>query len=338
MSTVEQQITEARGDAMRGLVVVVPEGATEEEWMAGRDGMVTASDFRSIAFGGLSTWRRLLTDKLNGSTFKGNRHTRRGHEREEYLLAWAQESFGGIRPNSALYAARENERIGATPDGIGWGHECGIFGVEVKSHDHSWGDRSDIPNEHMAQMQVGMFVLGADSWLYVWEVMGEDGEPTLDEPRHIWVPRDEELITRLKTQGEAFLEWWDNGAPELDDLPEEIDEAIATYTRAQQAEAAAKREKDAAGKVLKDWAAKDAAVGMPLRKTGSRAEVYFEPKPDAVVIDEDAWAEAEPVSYAEHVELRTRVATNEAAALLLYGKSKPVAAAFRVAPIKAGKK
>ena len=72
--------------ADRELLVIVENGASEQEWHDGRDEGVTASEIHAIASGSMKTRRRILDAKLNGSTFKGNAHTARGHEREQAIL------------------------------------------------------------------------------------------------------------------------------------------------------------------------------------------------------------------------------------------------------------
>jgi hypothetical protein len=306
-------------------LVIVPDGAPEDEWLDGRAGGVTASEIHAIAHGSRKTWRRILDEKLNGSTFKGNAHTRRGHDAEARILAEVDEVPGiiSVRRSSALYGNPENQKHRATPDAVAVDEGGTAFGVEVKDHEAGY-TQTKIPAEHMDQMLWGMHVLGFDTWLYAWAVEGEN-------TRFEWVERDETRIAYLVKQADSFIEWRAAGAPELDDIPEEVDDDLAVYSREQRAESAAKKAKDDAGTRLKQWAAA-LHDGGPMRRGGTRAALFFEPKPAARVLDEKAWEAAEPDTYAEFVAARTALADQAAAATVLYGVEKPAAPTFRVTP------
>ncbi len=313
----------------RGLLVIVEDGAPEEEWHEGRDEGVTASQAHAIAAGSRKTWRRILDEKLNGSTFNGNAHTRRGHDHEDALIAAASHLDGVVvlAPSHALFGNHDAPLHRATPDGLGIHEELGQFGAEVKHHTEKW-DRDDVPADHLDQCQWGMHVLGVDWWLYAWGIEGHDGLAGFR-----WIPRDDTRIGQLVAQADAFIEWRAAGAPEIDDIPDEVDDALAEYATALADAAAAEARKKAARQILDAWAAtQPAAAGDPLRKSGSRASVFFEPKPAQVVLDETAWAEAEPDSYAEYLDAHTRLAEQASAAAVLYHREKPVAATFRVTP------
>lgn len=307
--------------AGRPLHAIAEDSLGSEEGLAARAAGVTASEIHAIAAGGRGTHRRILADKLNGSTFRGNAHTRRGHEREPFLLAWVAENVADCVENRALYAHPENPLILATPDGLGAdGGEP--FGVEAKSHDHSWGHRDDIPADHYDQMQFGMYVLGFDRWLYVWEVMGDDGTPTLDAPRYRWVARDEKRIAKLVAEAEAFLAWRAAGAPDADaDLPDEIDDALATIIEARAAMAEHKKAEADALAVVRRHAERTAGE-HGVKGAGHRASFTYT-RSTTTLLDEDAWVAAEPATYGEWVEARERLAATEEAAVELYHREKP---------------
>ena len=312
--------------ADRELLVIVEDGASELVWMDARDEGVTASEIHDIAAGSRKTWRRILDAKLNGSTFKGNAATKRGHERESYILAEARilEGVVTLASSGALFGSHHNALHRATPDGLGIHSQLGEFGAEVKSHHADW-TFDGIPVDHFDQMQWGMHVTGLDWWLYAWEV---DGQPGI---QHHWVARDDKRITQLIAQADAFIEWRAAGAPEIDDIPDDVDDALADYARGLALEAEGKRLKAAARSAIDEFAAaQTSAPGDPLRRNGSRAQLFFEPKPDTLTLDEDAWAAAEPGTYAEWVAARAAAAAQEAAALALYTRAKPTAPTFRV--------
>lgn len=312
--------------ADRELLVIVESGAPEEEWMDARAEGVTASEIHAIASGSRKTWRRILDDKLNGSTFTGNRHTRRGHERESIIIAEARILHGvaALASSSALFASHENPLHRATPDGLGIHAQLGEFVAEVKSHTADW-DRDDVPPDHADQVQWSMHVTGFSWALYAWEVAGVDGI------EHRWVSRDEKRIGQLVHQADAFLEWRAAGAPEIDDIPDDVDDALAEYAHGLKLESDGKKLKASARAVIDEFAAALPVVpGAPLRRNGSRAQLFFEPKPDAVVLDEEAWEAAEPEGFAEWKRMDAAVKATREAALALYPKSTPVAPSFRV--------
>lgn len=289
----------------RPLHMLAEDSLGSEEGRTARAAGVTASEAHTIGSGGRGTWRRILTDKLNGSTFHGNQHTKRGHTREPYLLAWACSHVAFLEANIALFAHPDNDLIMATPDGLGIDERGREFGVEVKSHDHSWVDRYDIPAEHFDQMQFGMYVTGIDRWLYVWEVMGEDGTPTLDAPRFRWVERDEKRINRLVKEAEAFIAWRAAGAPAADeDLPADVDDALAIVAAARAAMAPHKKAEADALATIHTYASQE-ADDHGTKGAGTRAAFTFSIT-STDVLDEDAWQTAEPNTYAEWTDMVRR--------------------------------
>ncbi|MCK2031235.1 YqaJ viral recombinase family protein [Microbacterium galbinum] len=295
--------------------IVAADSLGSEEGLAARAAGVTASELHAIAQGGRGAHRRILADKLNGSTFRGNAHTRRGHEREDFLIDWANETVAECAGNIALLGHPVLLSILATPDGLGLD-----FGVEVKSHDHKWGDRDDVPAEHYDQMQGGMAVAGFERWLYVWEVMGEDGTPTLDEPRYRWVWRNEKRIAKLLAEAEKFTAWRAAGAPDADEIPDEVDDALADWADARARKTAAEADEKAAMKIIRPYA-DEIADDDGAKAAGTRAHFTLA-KTSTPELDEAAWADAEPESYAAYLDLRLRVAAAEAAAAVLYSKTK----------------
>lgn len=297
------------------LRMVAADSLGTDEGLAARAAGVTASELHAITQGGRGTHSRILQDKLNGAKFTGNAHTRRGHEREDFLVSWAGVTVEPCDANLALLGHHELPWLLATPDGLGDG-----FGVEVKSHDHGW-DNPGIPAEHYDQMQGGMAVTGFDRWLYVWEVMGKDGTPSLAAPHFLWVDRDEKRIARLIREGEKFMAWREAGAPIADDdLPADVDDALADWAAARERKSAAERAEKAALAIIRPFAEKQ-ADDEGAKGAGTRAHFTYA-KSSAPQLDEAKWADAEPESYAEYLELRTRLAAAEKAAADLYFTTK----------------
>lgn len=277
---------------LRPLVAVTDPGDNRDAWLEARASRVTASMIHDVAVGGRATWLRILDGQLNGQKFKGNASTARGHRREAFLIDYAREFIDPtIEPNALLYVHPDNDRIGATPDGIG-----ARIGVEVKSIDHG-GRRDDIPAEHYDQMQLGLYVTGRDRWLYIREVMGEDGEPTLDDPWHTWIERDESRIAYLVREAERFIAWREAGAPATDDLAAELDDALAAWADARDRKKAAESAEKAAEAVIrKHIDATEGASTQGLKLAGRAAQFVFAVT-EKEVLDTDAWAEAEPKSH-----------------------------------------
>ncbi|WP_185715042.1 YqaJ viral recombinase family protein [Gulosibacter macacae] len=230
-------------------VVVVDADAPRLVWLDARAEGVTASEIHEIASGDLKVWERILEQKLNGSRFQGNAHTRRGNEREALLLDFAATIDPTIEPNGALWAAALDGRFRGTPDGIGDGTVA-----EVKSHAHGH-KLAGVPPEHRAQMQWQMLVTGATRALYVREVMDEDGLGALDDPDWQWIHRDDEYIAYLVGRAVAFLDWWDDDMTVVASISGDDEELLkvwlaekAKLTPVEKSEAAAKRKLTAAMK------------------------------------------------------------------------------------------
>ncbi|MFJ2502579.1 hypothetical protein [Microbacterium sp. NPDC087592] len=314
------QITAAR--------LVVPDDAPRTVWMLERGEGVTASDAWKIARAGIKARRTIVEQKMNGSTFRGNKATNAGHAREAALLDEAAERLASLTPNGALWAAADNDLHRATPDAIGVDQGGALVVIEVKSHEFGW--KSDaIPVEHMAQMQWQIHVLGADYALYGFEVRDENDMPPIAGATWIPVPRDEEMIAWLVERADDFIAWRDAGCPDVDDLPEEVTDAVAEWApRKRQLDAAVKAEKVANDKVKAataklPGAQRFGAVGMT-EHGGFQTTVS-----ETTSIDEAAWKAAAPEVHG-HVEmLRVELAVLEASALKHFPRTTRKAPALK---------
>lgn len=284
-------------------------------WMEARSSRVTASKAHEIAVGGRATWQRLLAEMLNGEKFRGTASTARGRQREEFLIDYAREFIDpSIVGNTVLYVHPANDRLGATPDGLGK-----TFGVEVKSLDFG-AEPGAIPAEHYDQMQFGMLITGRERWLYVREVMGEDGEPTLDDPTFVWIERDERRIAFLRGEAERFLAWWDAGAPATDDLEPELDDALAAWADARARKKDAEADEAAADKIIRAHIAKTEGAETNGLKLAGRAAQFVYSVTEKPVLDITAWFAAEPLSYARWESASKAVAEVGETAVRLYNK------------------
>lgn len=297
--------------------IVVPEGAPRETWLAERGEGVTASEVWEIARGGVKTWRRILEAKMNGSRFNGTAATRAGSSREAALLDEAADEVGIVHPNGALWAAADNDLHRATPDGIGIRSEAGLIVVEVKSHEYGW-KLDTIPADHLAQVQWQIHVLGATAGLYGFEVRDEDDQPPADGATWIPVPRDDEMIAWLTYRADQFIAWREAGCPDVDDLPDEVADALAAWAPTKTALDAA-----AAAEKVTNAAMKKAAAALPFAErfgaVGMGEAGGFQiTVSESVSIDNAAWRAAEPETHARAEELRVELAFLEAAAKRKY--------------------
>lgn len=332
--TIEQQVFRAALAA----VPVASQAEDEEAWLDARAEGVTASEVAGLSS---TTYARILDEKLNGSTFTGNAHTRRGHEREPEIIAdltWILSA--PIIPNAHVWASSANARHLATPDAFVTMPGGIVAGVEVKSHEHGWTPpASGIPAEHYDQVQWGMHVTGLDRWVYAWEVMDAgDVAPTAD-PDHMIVWRDDERIAELVERADAFLEWVDDGAP-VAELSTELADAKARVLAANRAaKAAADEEKDARAnllRILRDenpaaerigWKHADDAGTVTLARPARRR-----------ALDEDAWAIADPEAHSQYGRNRDAADKLAAAAREKYTKTTYAKPALRVTLPKEPKK
>ncbi|MDY7814032.1 hypothetical protein, partial [Burkholderia pseudomallei] len=145
------------------------------------------------------------------------------------------------------------------------------------------------PADHYDQCQFGMHVTGARRWLYGWEVMGEDGEPTLDEPRFVWIDRDERRIAKLVSQADAFLAWWDAGAPMVDDLDPELDDALAAFADARSRKKDAETDEKAAEAIVRRYIAETPGAEDDGLKLAGRAAQLVCSVTEKDVLDPVAW-------------------------------------------------
>lgn len=293
------------------------ESTDPEAWHAARGEGVTASEIHSIHTGGRATWRRLLHDKLNGSTFNGNAHTRRGNEREAFILA-AMVGMKGIvalEPNAALYANVAHPLHRATPDALGALADGTAIGGEVKSRAHGW-NTSEIPTDVLYQCQWGMHALGYDRWALGTEVMDADGQPTLDDPHVVIIERDQPLIDALARSADEFIAWRESGAPD-DTLPDDELDVVRRWTAASARKNAAEKEvKALRPQVDKIIAAHPTASteGWKFLNETAGGFTYSVKSETEEVLDEEAWQAADPEGFAEVQRMRDAIAEAIAAA------------------------
>jgi hypothetical protein len=174
-----------------------------------------------------------------------------------------------------------------------------------------------------------MYVLGAHSGLYGFEVRDEDDMPPIAGATWMPVPRDEEMIAWLVERADAFIAWRDAGCPDVDELPAEVTEAVAEWAPLKRdLDAAVRAEKVANDKVKAATAKLPGAerfgtVGMT-EHGGFQTTVS-----ETTSIDEAAWKAAAPEVHG-HVEmLRVELALLEANALKHFPRTTRKAPALK---------
>lgn len=270
-------------------IVIVPGDADRETWMRARGEGVTASKVYAVHNATVSARRKLLDEQLNGSTFKGNAHTRRGNAREEILLeeaiAFVEQGGGQAVANSALWGAAGNSLHRATPDGRGILESGERFPIEVKSLTKQ---PERIDPAHRAQVLWQIYVEGASRGLYVYEVVDEDGT-TLDEPEFVWIDRDDAYIAALIDAADRYLEWRAEGGPAVDTMSAELAEATEAWVKAKTAADAAAADVKTAAAALKKLAKKEPHAAFGVCRVGATGGFQISVAETRAGIDEAAF-------------------------------------------------
>lgn len=173
-----------------------------EEWRLSRLGIVTASKFKDVLSKGQGKTRRtyllkLVGERLTGELSEsfGNEHTERGHEME----ITARRLYTLQTDNSVeLCGFMKRGDVGYSPDGI-----IGNDGlIEIKSKlPHLQLEcilSGDLPSEHEAQVQGGLWVTGREwcDFLSFWP-----GLPLFKVRAY----RNESYISNLTREVDAFV-------------------------------------------------------------------------------------------------------------------------------------
>lgn len=179
---------------------IVADSNQKEIWLEARMSGVTASDVANFEIDISEKKLRSLVYKKLNNTFKGNKWTDWGIEREPIIL-----DFFGIEQNTNLYRSASNPRFMATPDAIVDESSGKIKLVQVKTTSKQW---DAIPANYIRQCQWEMFVMGAYKNVLVWE-HHENFIPTELEPKTFTIGRDDEEISRLNEIAKLFLQYLD---------------------------------------------------------------------------------------------------------------------------------
>ncbi len=169
---------------------VVADARDRVAWLRARSQGITATDVAGLT--GESSLARAADAKLGGSRFGGNAYTEHGRRREPEIAGWIAATHG-ILPSTALFHAAEERRHLATPDGVRVDDEGRVVLAEIKTTNKPL---RTIPRNYLRQIWWQQHVLGAERTLFVWEEH-RGFRPVHDEPRSVWIDRDDREIRRL---------------------------------------------------------------------------------------------------------------------------------------------
>jgi hypothetical protein len=177
---------------------IVAHSTDRPAWLRARSRGVTATDAARLS--SAKAVDAVVWEKINGSSFGGNRYTDHGRLREPEIARWVKAEHS-ITASSALFHARQDRRHLATPDGIGVVDGVVVL-AEIKTTSNAW---RSIPRSYLRQVWWQQYVLGAERTLLVWE-QHDAFVPLDEEPRCSWVERDENQIHILVHHANAVLE------------------------------------------------------------------------------------------------------------------------------------
>jgi len=170
---------------------IVADSRDRVAWLRARTRGITATDVAGLS--GEKSIIRAADAKLGGGAhFGGNAYTDHGRRREPEIASWVAGTHG-IHPSSALFRAEAEHRHLATPDGIVQDRDGRILLAEIKTTNKNW---RTIPRTYLRQVWWQQHVLGAERTLFVWEEH-DSFRPIHDEPRCVWIDRDEKEIGQL---------------------------------------------------------------------------------------------------------------------------------------------
>ena len=170
---------------------IVADSRDRVSWLRARSRGITATDVAGLT--SEKSIGRAADAKLGGGPrFSGNAYTDHGRRREPEIAAWVAATHG-ILPSSALFRAEIEHRHLATPDGIAVDAAGRIKLAEIKTTNKAF---RGIPRTYLRQIWWQQHVLGAERTLFVWEEH-VDFSPIHDEPRCVWIDRDDAEIAKL---------------------------------------------------------------------------------------------------------------------------------------------
>ncbi|MCW2950799.1 MAG: YqaJ-like viral recombinase domain protein [Thermoleophilia bacterium] len=199
--------------------------ANYDAWLEQRRHGITATEVSKLASGRGSDRRTIQIEKLTGEhkNLDGNRYIEHGRIREEHIARWIENNFD-IAPSDVLYAGANPKHL-ATPDGVSHDFVHDRLTSEVKTSKHNLDPFDGRSQEKVVtpssartgyfwttgyydQIQWQMHVMGGTRVLFAWEQHDDawpDPRPLHDEPRWVWIDRDEVRIEELVAIADDFL-------------------------------------------------------------------------------------------------------------------------------------
>lgn len=281
-------------------------------WLEARRNAITATEVGKLRKGGAGARRTVVAEKFEPpADLAGNRYIDRGVARESWIADWAAARFRGLRPNTTLYRARENERHAATPDLVGVDRDGRLVIGEIKTSKHDLDPHrigSHFPSTtYLEQMQWQMHVTGAERCLFVWEQHDDnwpDPQPLELEPGAVWINRDDAEIERLvaladRALAEIELERARRNGEELTPGGQELNRDVDGLARA--VLDARIEQKTAEARVKAPWSQLLAALESTpsFSQTGLARVTWTNEIETEDVLDADAAIAADPELYAE---------------------------------------
>ncbi len=201
--------------------IALVKSSVEKAWHRERARRVTKSRAVQLINPSIATFKRIHGEQ----SFKGNRHTERGHKLEPMVEAWVEKHLG-IPKSQILYAHPDNPMHAATPD-------CALEDegewslVEIKTTKEDWS--AGLPRKIIRDALWQKYVMGAGWAAVVWWQVDDLGQPLTLEPTVEEITDDPYELQRMIDGANAYLAWVDAGCPDTDDdtgLPLDIVEAI----------------------------------------------------------------------------------------------------------------
>lgn len=282
-------------------------GASDSDrsaWLAARRRGVTATEVRDLTIKGLGFRRDLIAQKLSGQDMEDLSHVRVigwGHEREAAVGQTLGAAYG-LRPESRIFHAADNDRFLASPDftGVTFDSELRVGELKTSGKDISLGTDAFERTGYLLQMTWLMRVTGARRCLFAWEERIEvDGRFEPGQMTVAWVDYDEELAQRLEVVATEFLAELDaageDGPAVID---EELDTLAVNYLRGLEAEKEGKALKESSYRAIVERI----DAGEPVLQESALARVSWSPETveqrPVFEVDADAARAAKPQLYA----------------------------------------
>lgn len=167
---------------MMASVFRVVNTTSEAEWLKARQDVLTATNIGRIVVAPGEV-HRIRKEKQQLPIELRSKHIRWGKERETSLALWGR-TFADSRleHSDQLLVSTRDKRVGATPDMLQPGGVPEVI-AEIKTSKHPMPDMGDpsalkaMALRYFVQMQVQLFVTGAEACVLIWEQHDDDWQP-----------------------------------------------------------------------------------------------------------------------------------------------------------------